>query len=73
MLQRHIEVGQDYSLSHEPDQIVNVWIRIDVVQANPNTQTPQMLSQIYNMITQRSRARKICPVTKIYTVGTRVL
>ena len=73
MLQRHIEVGKDYALTHQSNQIVNVWIGIDVMQTNPNTQTPQMSGQIHNMITQRSRANEICPMTKVHAVGTRVL
>ncbi len=49
MLERDVEVGQDQPLCHQRDQIADVRVWVDVVQADPGAEAAEVARQIGDM------------------------
>jgi hypothetical protein len=45
VLERHVEIGQHLALGHQRDHVVDVRVRIDVVQAHPHAELAQRLAR----------------------------
>ena len=46
MLERHVEIGQHLAFRHQRDQVVDVRIRIHVVQAHPRAELAERSAQV---------------------------
>ena len=58
VLERHVEVGKDLALGHQRDHVVDVRIRIDVVQAHPDAELAERLAEVDDMRLQRLALQK---------------
>ena len=45
MLQRDVQVRQNFAFRHQWDHVVNVRVRVNVVQTRPDTEFGQLLAQ----------------------------
>ena len=45
MLEGHVEIGQNFSLGHQRNQVVDAGIGIDVVQAHPQAELAEFAAQ----------------------------
>ncbi len=73
VLQRHVEIGQDRPLSHERDQLIDVRIGIDVVQAHPGAQAAQGAGQLGQAGAYGLAVPEIGTVPEIHAIGAGVL
>ena len=73
MLQRHVEIGQQGTIGHQREQLVDVRIGIDVVQPHPLEQLPQALAQRDQIGWQRLPAPLVAAVAEVHAIGGRVL
>ena len=46
MLERHIEVGKNQSFSHQRHDVINVRVRVDIVQTRPKIESAQFAAKI---------------------------
>ena len=61
MLERDIQIRQHALLAHQRDDGVDMRIRIDVVQAHPDTERAQRAHQIEKRVCIRSSPRQLTP------------
>ena len=73
VLERHVEVGQDLAFGHQRQQVVDVRIRIDVVQAHPDAEFAERLAQVEQLGLHRPAAPEAGAVLDVDAVGAGVL
>ena len=73
MLQRNIEVGQNFAFRHQRDHIIDVRVGIDVVQAHPDTELRQLFAQANHTGFDRHTVVETAAMFDINAVGGGVL
>ena len=73
VLQRDIEVGQNFAFRHQRDHIINVRIGIDVVQAHPDAKLSQFFAQANHAGFNRHTVVEAAAMFNIDAVGGGVL
>ena len=74
VLERHVEVGQDPALGHQRDDLVDVRIRIDVVQAHPDARaSPSAVRELGHARLHRPTVPEAGAVAHVDAVRARVL
>ena len=73
VLQRNIEIRQNFAFRHQRDYIINVRVRIDVVQAHPDTELRQLFAQANHAGFDRHAVVEAAAMFDINAVGGGVL
>ena len=73
VLEGHIEVRQELALGHQGNDRIDVWVRIDVVEAHPDAELAEGLGEVKKLRPHRAPAPFARGVFHIDAVGRRVL
>src|SRR6185437_8995121 len=73
VLKRNVEIRQYFAFRHQRDHIVDMRIRIDVVQAHPGTEVPKCTRQIEKAGLQRRAFPRALRIFEIDAISARVL
>ncbi len=73
MLERNVEIGKNFSVSHQGNNVVDMRIGVNVVQPHPGAEVAQRRAQIQEASFQRLAAPRTFRILEIKTVGARVL
>ena len=73
MLKRDIQIGQNFTLGHQRNDLVHVGVRVDVVQADPDAKLPQGLTQFLHAAFERPAIPEAGTVFDINSIGTGIL
>ena len=46
MLKRNVEVGEDFALGHQANHVIDMRVRVDVVQSDPGSEVAERLAEI---------------------------
>ena len=73
MLKRHIQIRQHQAFDHQRNQVIDVRVWIDVMQAYPHSEITQRPGKIRNMSPYWQAQPEVGLVTQIDTIGAGVL
>ncbi len=73
VLERDVEVGQQLAFGHQRNDVVDVRIRIDVVQPHPHAHFAQRLRELDHLRLHRPALPEPGPVLDVHAVGAGVL
>ena len=73
VLEGDVEVGEDLALGHQRDDVVDVRIGIDVVQADPGAEIAERLAQIEEAGLERLALPRALGIFDVEAVGAGVL
>ena len=73
MLQGQVEIGEDHAVGHQGDEVVDVWIGIDIVHPHPGGQLPQAARQGDQIGLERAPLPEVRPVAQVQAIGAGVL
>ncbi len=73
MLQRDIQIRQNFAFRHQRDHVVNVRVRVDVVQTCPDAQLRQLFAQADHAGFHRLAVVEAGAVLHVHAVGRGVL
>ena len=73
MLKGNVEIGENLPLGHQRDDLVDMWIGIDVVQPHPDAELAECRRQVDEFRTHLFVAPLACRVFDVEPVGRRIL
>ena len=73
MLEGNVEIGQDLALGHQRDDLVDMRIGIDVVQAHPGAERAELVGEIEEARPHLAIAPEARLILEVDAIGARVL
>src|SRR5207253_8938463 len=73
VLERDVQVRQDFSGGHQRDQLIDVRVRVNIVQANPDAEAAQRFAQFSHAGFNRCAVPEAGAIFDVDTVGAGVL
>ena len=73
MLEGNIEIGQHEAFGHERDDVVNMGVRVDVMEADPCAELAEFAGEIDEFGADLAIFPLACGIFDVETVGGRVL
>ncbi|CSA32853.1 Uncharacterised protein [Vibrio cholerae] len=53
MLEWNIQVRQHFSFCHQWDDFIHMWVRVNVVQTNPNAHFAKLFTERFDVVAHR--------------------
>ena len=73
MLERDVEIGEDCALSHQRDDVVNVGVGVDIVQADPGAELAHFAREVGHVGADLRTFPWPRLVAEVHSVGARIL
>ena len=73
MLKRNVEIGQDFSLCHQFDHLIDMRIGIDIVQSDPHAEFAKLPREVEKFRPDRTLLKSAFRIFQVDAIGARIL